>query len=147
MTTPGFTLSIRKFYFIHLSASWFVFLGFLKVETENFVRANRFHQCSSHHFISSFSLFDKDNQERPDLSSPKLPGSVSGSRGKHYKKQSWAEATGITSGINASPAESDLLQHPIKLVSPISLLQCSNAFFLDLINRVCITIIATISGC
>ncbi|CAN6453388.1 unnamed protein product [Victoria cruziana] len=81
-----------------------------------FYTVHPFHQCSSHHFISSFSLFDKDNQERPDLSSPKLPGSVSGSRGKHYKKQSWAEATGITSGINASPAESDLLQHPIKLL-------------------------------
>ncbi|XP_031500755.1 uncharacterized protein LOC116264587 [Nymphaea colorata] len=81
-----------------------------------FYTVHPFHQCSSHHFISSVHLLDKDNQERPNMSSPYLPGSVSGSRGKHYKKQSWAEATGITSRFQKSPAESDLFQHPIKLL-------------------------------
>ncbi|KAF3778785.1 hypothetical protein EJ110_NYTH42867 [Nymphaea thermarum] len=80
-----------------------------------FYTVHPFHQ-SSHHFISSFPLLDKDNQERPNMSSPHLPGSVSGSRGKHYKKQSWAEATGITSRFQKSPQESDLFQHPIKLL-------------------------------
>ncbi|XP_010268838.1 PREDICTED: uncharacterized protein LOC104605686 [Nelumbo nucifera] len=76
-----------------------------------FQMAHPFHRCSSHKLISAFSLSTggnlNSNFECIKPSSPKLPPSVSRSRGKHYKSRKWGEGSGAVS-INK--------QHPIRIL-------------------------------
>ncbi|XP_058089916.1 uncharacterized protein LOC131236619 isoform X2 [Magnolia sinica] len=68
-----------------------------------------FHQRPSHHLILSFSLLSKRKMKSPELLqlSPKLPDSVSKSRGKHYRSRKWEDVEHIASTSK---------QHPIRIL-------------------------------
>lgn len=61
-----------------------------------FLMTHQFHQCSSRQLISAFShsgeVCTNSVSGRQEPCSPKLPSSVSKSRGKHYKSRVWAQS-------------------------------------------------------
>ncbi|KAL6975366.1 hypothetical protein U1Q18_024160 [Sarracenia purpurea var. burkii] len=71
-----------------------------------------FHQCSSRQLISALSHLCEGNANmdfgNQDPSSPKLPPSVSRSRGKQYRSRKWGD---ITSRVASNK------QHPVKILS------------------------------
>ncbi|KAF8409357.1 hypothetical protein HHK36_005432 [Tetracentron sinense] len=73
--------------------------------------AHPFHQCSSRQLTSAFSLSGEgsanSNSELLGPSSPKLPPSVSKSRGKHYRSLKWGRGNHAFS-LNK--------QHPIRIL-------------------------------
>ncbi|KAL1822014.1 hypothetical protein ACET3Z_008792 [Daucus carota] len=76
-----------------------------------FLMTHQFHQCSSRQLISAFShtgeVCANSVSGGQEPCSPKLPSSVSKSRGKHYKSRVWAH----------SNRTSTTKQHPVKNIS------------------------------
>ncbi|KAF5730618.1 hypothetical protein HS088_TW19G00210 [Tripterygium wilfordii] len=74
-----------------------------------FYTSHPFHQCSSHQLKSTiFHPFEESTASELEMegpSSPKIPGSVSRSRGKHYRKKKWSRYDDASS-VN--------MQHPFK---------------------------------
>lgn len=80
-------------------------------DDEWFLTTHQFHQCSSLQLISAFShsgeVCTNSVSGRQEPCSPKLPSSVSKSRGKHYKSIVWAQ----------SKCTFATKQHPVKSIS------------------------------
>lgn len=80
-------------------------------DDEWFLMTHQFHQCSSRQLISAFShsgvVCTNSVSGIQEPCSPKLPSSVSKSRGKHYKSIVWAQ----------SKCTFATKQHPVKSIS------------------------------
>ncbi|KAJ8630795.1 hypothetical protein MRB53_024118 [Persea americana] len=75
-----------------------------------FQTSHPFHQSSSHELISMFSLSSEGKMKSPDFHCPypKLPSSVSRSRGKHYRSRKWKEGEHEVISLDK--------QHPIRIL-------------------------------
>ncbi|KAK1391253.1 hypothetical protein POM88_010309 [Heracleum sosnowskyi] len=80
-------------------------------DDEWFLMTHQFHQCSSRQLISAFShsgeVCTNSVSGRKEPCSPKLPSSVSKSRGKHFKSIVWAQ----------SKCTFATKQHPVKSIN------------------------------
>ena len=105
----GFKLPTRK-HLLHWSLHFDYILtaGFLGIQNDPFFFIFRFNQSSSHELISMFSLSSEGKMKSPDFHCPypKLPRSVSRSRGKHYRSRKWKEGEHEVISLDK--------QHPIR---------------------------------
>ncbi|KAL8128350.1 uncharacterized protein LOC141717313 isoform X2 [Apium graveolens] len=90
-------------------------------DDEWFLMTHQFHQCSSRQLISAFShpgeVCINSVSGRQEPCSPKLPSSVSKSRGKHYKRIVWPQSKCTIANK----------QHPVKSISSkLSGVDCEN---------------------
>ncbi|XXG41670.1 hypothetical protein AAC387_Pa01g2089 [Persea americana] len=85
------------------------------IEDAWFQTSHPFHQSSSHELISMFSPSCEGKMKSPDFHcpDPKLPSSVSRSRGKHYGSRKWKEGEHEVISLDK--------QHPIKHASRVEI--------------------------